>query len=76
MRHYIAKKLTPTDDDNRKWQIVSDYFGNDPQPCTTREIYDYADGDESFDLHDFGDEIVDINRQRGDEGFVVAELIE
>jgi len=72
--------------DCRRWEIISDYFGNDPNPYTTEEIFDYAKkcnehhrlnpGDDPdwipFDLYDRGDDIVDLNKTRGNEGFIVA----
>lgn len=68
--------------DIRKWELVSDYLGNDPDPYTTKELFDYAeecnreheDDDEwiNFELVDMGDQICDLSHQQGNEGYVAA----
>ena len=65
--------------DYRCWRVVSDYFGTDSGPLTTRQIIDAAEsfnnenpGGSQFRLAILETEIVDLNRQRGNEGHIVA----
>lgn len=70
--------------DNRKWEVISDYIGNDPEPYTTKQLFDYAeecnsehsdDPDwEDFELLDDGDQILDLSHQQGNEGYIAAIL--
>jgi hypothetical protein len=71
-------------EDKRMWTVLSERFGNDPGPCTTREIFDYAaecnkevcvgPDDPPFRLFDAGDEIWDMSQHRGSADFLVARL--
>ncbi|MFA5377005.1 MAG: hypothetical protein WC455_14740 [Dehalococcoidia bacterium] len=69
--------------DTRVWRVVSEYIGNDPEPYTTQQLFDYCaecnrehandpDWGVPFDLCDLGDKIVDLSHNRGDEGYVAA----
>jgi hypothetical protein len=70
--------------DTRIWRIMSEYLANDPEPYSTQVIMDYADecncdnvNDEDwkpFELVDAGDEIHDLSHQRGNEGYLAAQL--
>jgi hypothetical protein len=72
--------------DIRKWKLISDYFGNDPGPYTTKQVFDYAadcnrehSGEldwQPFELVDAGNEIHDLSHQHGTEGFIVAVLLQ
>ena len=40
LNHPTVRDTAPTD--TRRWRIVSDYLGNDPQPYTTAQLFEYA----------------------------------
>lgn len=74
--------MATTTEDTRTWRVVSEYLGNDPEPYTTRQLFDYAaecnaenanDDDWSpFELVDCGDKILDVSHNDGDEGAIAA----
>lgn len=68
--------------DTRVWRINSDLLGNDSQPYTTKQLFDYAEqcnreheNDPEwtpFDLTDCGDKIIDNSVDRGDADYIAA----
>lgn len=69
--------------DSRRWRIISDYLGNDPEPYTTQQLFDYVaacnaehandpEWGPPFMLHDAGDKILDLSHQNGNDGYIAA----
>ena len=82
-KHPTMRDTAPTD--TRRWRIVSDYLGNDPQPYTTAQLFEFAaqcnqehaadpEWGTPFQLVDLGDKIIDVSHECGNDGYLAAVL--
>ena len=71
--------------DNRKFELYSDYIGNDPEPYTFQQLFEYcsqcnADNKNDpdwipFNLVDRGEYILDISHNKNEDGYIAAVQI-